>query len=194
MAGPTVRACWRARFLDPLRDRRPLLGGAAMFGVDVGLLLDGGRGEVAQGGSPGRGDLRDLGGDGLFGAAASELAREIGDVFVVVDVVVQPVVAGGGAVVELVGEPAAGHRDVAPFAVGLPTRRGGGGRAGGSSCCPGGGRALRSPVRERDRGSVAARPDRAGPLRRGAAPARAGASDRLRLTALGGVGRGPHRA
>jgi hypothetical protein len=36
----------------------------------------------------------------------------------VVDVVVQRlVVVGGGAVVELVGEPAAGHRDVAPFAV-----------------------------------------------------------------------------
>jgi hypothetical protein len=36
----------------------------------------------------------------------------------VVDVVVQRLVmVGGGAVVELVGEPAAGHRDVAPFAV-----------------------------------------------------------------------------
>jgi hypothetical protein len=64
--------------LDPLHDRRPLLGRPPMFGVDEGLLLDGGRGEVAQGGSPGRGDLRDLGGDGLFDPTAAELACEIG--------------------------------------------------------------------------------------------------------------------
>jgi hypothetical protein len=96
------------------------LGGAdaavvAQLGVE--FPQPGPRGEPPHSGPPARGELRDLGGDGLLDAAASEPAGQVRRV-VVVDVVVQPVVADvGRSVVELVGEPAAGHRDVAPFAV-----------------------------------------------------------------------------
>jgi hypothetical protein len=103
--------------LDSSDDRGLLLGGAVMFGQQVGLLLDGLRGEPPQGGPPARGELRDLGGYGLLGSAAAEPAGQVRSVGVV-DVVMQPVVADvDGSVVELVGEPAAGRRDVAPLSV-----------------------------------------------------------------------------
>jgi hypothetical protein len=110
--------------LDPPNHRCPLARGAIVFGVDVRLLLDRFRREVAQGGPPVRGELGDLGGDGLLCATASEPTGQIWDV-VEVDVMVQPVVSDADrSVVELVRQPAAGHRDVAPLAVeGLGAQR-----------------------------------------------------------------------
>ena len=61
-----------------------------------------------------------------MGAAASEPAGEAPDlVGVEVDVVVQPLILTvGGSVVELVGDPSAGHRDIPPFAIqGLGAQR-----------------------------------------------------------------------